>query len=53
VELIKESNKSLHNYRRFLLDNGFAERSRTGSSDSSRLSLLGHSIAGMFAGWTK
>ncbi len=43
---------SLHNYRWFLLGHGFAER-RRGSDDKPRLSLLGHSIAGACAGWTK
>lgn len=42
---------SLHNYRRFLLDHGFAERQR--GEEKPRLSLLGHSIAGACAGWTK
>nr|XP_018266621.1 solute carrier family 25 (mitochondrial carnitine/acylcarnitine transporter), member 20/29 [Kwoniella dejecticola CBS 10117]OBR88779.1 solute carrier family 25 (mitochondrial carnitine/acylcarnitine transporter), member 20/29 [Kwoniella dejecticola CBS 10117] len=41
---------SLHNYRAVLLRHGFAER--TLKRDSERLSILGHSVAGLFAGWT-
>ncbi|WWC66895.1 uncharacterized protein I206_100802 [Kwoniella pini CBS 10737] len=41
---------SLHNYREVLLRHGFAERTLKG--DGERLSLLGHSVAGLFAGWT-
>ncbi|WWC97124.1 hypothetical protein V866_004002 [Kwoniella sp. B9012] len=41
---------SLHNYRAILLRHGFAER--IPESDGERLSLLGHSVAGLFAGWT-
>lgn len=44
----------LHNYRAFLLKNGFDELDPTSSSDDARrLSLLGQSIAGMWAGWSK
>ncbi|KAL1411994.1 hypothetical protein Q8F55_002989 [Vanrija albida] len=46
---------SLHNYRAFLKDHGFAERIPGTVGDGpedERLSLLGHSIAGLFAGWT-
>ncbi|OCF40085.1 mitochondrial carnitine/acylcarnitine carrier-like protein [Kwoniella heveanensis CBS 569] len=51
---------SLHNYRALLLKNGFAERIHISTTSPSlsvaapgeRLSLLGHSVAGLFAGWT-
>ncbi|OCF36090.1 solute carrier family 25 (mitochondrial carnitine/acylcarnitine transporter), member 20/29 [Kwoniella heveanensis BCC8398] len=51
---------SLHNYRALLLKNGFAERKHISTTSPSlsvaapgeRLSLLGHSVAGLFAGWT-
>ncbi|ORY25178.1 mitochondrial carrier domain-containing protein [Naematelia encephala] len=46
---------SLHNYRAFLKAHGFAERI-PGTIDigakGERLSILGHSTAGLFAGWT-
>ncbi|KAI0669786.1 mitochondrial carrier [Trametes maxima] len=41
---------SLHNYRLFLVRHGFTEL--TPSTDVKRLTLLGHGIAGLFAGWT-
>ncbi|KAI0651963.1 mitochondrial carrier [Trametes meyenii] len=41
---------SLHNYRLFLIRKGFTEL--TPGSDTKRLTLLGHGIAGLFAGWT-
>ncbi|KAL7418878.1 hypothetical protein Q5752_006562 [Cryptotrichosporon argae] len=42
---------SLHNYRAWLLAHGLGER--TPSLDGKqRLSLAGHSLAGLFAGWT-
>ncbi|KAJ9110686.1 hypothetical protein QFC19_001515 [Naganishia cerealis] len=44
---------SLHNYRAFLLKHGFDERDTTKEDvEARRLSLLGHSIAGMCAGWS-
>ncbi|KAI9635923.1 mitochondrial carrier protein [Dioszegia hungarica] len=44
---------SLHNYRAYLRDNGFGEHDPTGASpDGRRLSILGHTVAGLFAGWT-
>ncbi|GHJ89277.1 hypothetical protein NliqN6_5679 [Naganishia liquefaciens] len=44
---------TLHNYRAFLLKNGFDERDPTKpGQDARRLSLLGQSIAGMWAGWS-
>ncbi|WVQ80377.1 hypothetical protein IAT38_002482 [Cryptococcus sp. DSM 104549] len=42
---------SLHNYRKFLLTHGFGERISP-TSDGQRLSILGHGIAGLFAGWS-
>ncbi|WWD22385.1 hypothetical protein CI109_106876 [Kwoniella shandongensis] len=42
---------SLHNYRALLLRHGFAEKAQ-GSGDAPRLSVLGHSVGGAFAGWT-
>jgi solute carrier family 25 carnitine/acylcarnitine transporter 20/29 len=42
---------SLHNYRVVLKDAGFSEANPNG--EGSRLTLLGHSVAGLFAGWTK
>ncbi|WRT63653.1 uncharacterized protein IL334_000576 [Kwoniella shivajii] len=42
---------SLHNYRDILLRHGFAERDLA-KGEGQRLSLLGHSVAGLFAGWT-
>ncbi|WVR03445.1 hypothetical protein IAU60_000436 [Kwoniella sp. DSM 27419] len=42
---------SLHNYRAILLRHGFTERN-AGGAEGQRLSLLGHSVAGLFAGWT-
>lgn len=47
---------SLHNYRAYLKAHGFAERipqSKNIGADGYRLSILGHSVAGLFAGWTK
>ncbi|WVO15542.1 hypothetical protein L204_103202 [Cryptococcus depauperatus] len=41
---------SVHNYRAFLLSHGLGER--VPGSDQQRLSILGHTIAGLFAGWT-
>ncbi|UOH83864.1 hypothetical protein LQV05_006602 [Cryptococcus neoformans] len=41
---------SLHNYRAFLSAHGLGEQ--VPNSDQKRLSLLGHSVAGLFAGWT-
>ncbi|KGB77259.2 solute carrier family 25 (mitochondrial carnitine/acylcarnitine transporter) member 20/29 [Cryptococcus deuterogattii R265] len=41
---------SLHNYRAFLSAHGLGEG--VPNSDQQRLSLLGHSVAGLFAGWT-
>ncbi|KZT44551.1 mitochondrial carrier [Sistotremastrum suecicum HHB10207 ss-3] len=41
---------SLHNYRLFLVRQGLTEPTRKG--DGRRLTLLGHGIAGLFAGWT-
>ncbi|WVQ73066.1 hypothetical protein IAR50_002629 [Cryptococcus sp. DSM 104548] len=41
---------SIHNYRAFLLGHGFQER--IPGSDKERLSILGHTVAGLFAGWT-
>ncbi|CAD6571978.1 MAG: hypothetical protein TREMPRED_000428 [Tremellales sp. Tagirdzhanova-0007] len=46
---------SLHNYRALLSSHGFAERvpgSSAMRNDAQRLSILGHSVAGSFAGWT-
>ncbi|OXH60572.1 solute carrier family 25 (mitochondrial carnitine/acylcarnitine transporter), member 20/29 [Cryptococcus neoformans] len=40
----------LHNYRAFLSAHGLGEQ--VPNSDQKRLSLLGHSVAGLFAGWT-
>ncbi|CAK9787390.1 mitochondrial carrier protein [Cutaneotrichosporon oleaginosum] len=41
---------SLHNYRAYLKDAGLSEPTPDG--EGRRLTLLGHSIAGLFAGWT-
>ncbi|KAI0375111.1 mitochondrial carrier [Pilatotrama ljubarskyi] len=41
---------SLHNYRLFLIRHGFTET--VPGSDVKRLTLAGHGIAGLFAGWT-
>ncbi|KAI0825021.1 mitochondrial carrier [Trametes gibbosa] len=41
---------SLHNYRLVLVRHGLTET--TPGSDVKRLTLLGHGIAGLFAGWT-
>ncbi|WVO14819.1 hypothetical protein L204_102458 [Cryptococcus depauperatus] len=41
---------SLHNYRVFLMNHGLGENIPNG--DGQRLSLVGHSVAGLFAGWT-
>ncbi|KAI0698417.1 mitochondrial carrier [Cerioporus squamosus] len=41
---------SLHNYRLFLMKYGWTEP--TPGSDTKRLTLVGHGIAGLFAGWT-
>ncbi|KAI0361497.1 mitochondrial carrier [Trametes cingulata] len=41
---------SLHNYRLFLIRHGFTET--VPDSDVKRLTLVGHGIAGLFAGWT-
>ncbi|KAJ9101129.1 hypothetical protein QFC21_003347 [Naganishia friedmannii] len=44
---------TLHNYRAFLLKHGFDERDPTKNDvEARRLSLLGHSVAGMWAGWS-
>ncbi|RSH90686.1 hypothetical protein EHS25_001291 [Saitozyma podzolica] len=46
---------SLHNYRAYLKTHGFAEPNPYASRDDQdplRLSLLGHTVAGLFAGWT-
>jgi hypothetical protein len=47
-----ESDASLHNYRNFLLKHGF-DQPVPGSDDARRLSLKGHTIAGLGAGWSK
>lgn len=47
------SDASLHNYRAFLKSHGFAERDPYSSDGGQRLSLVGHTVAGAFAGWTK
>jgi len=41
---------SLHNYRLFLLRHGMTETSPGGPP---RLTLIGHGVAGLFAGWTR
>ncbi|KAI0756881.1 mitochondrial carrier [Daedaleopsis nitida] len=41
---------SLHNYRLFLIRHGLTET--TPDTDVQRLTLVGHGIAGLFAGWT-
>ncbi|KAH9898289.1 mitochondrial carrier [Cubamyces lactineus] len=41
---------SLHNYRLFLIREGMTEP--VPGSDVKRLTLVGHGIAGLFAGWT-
>ncbi|KAL1951382.1 hypothetical protein VTO73DRAFT_531 [Trametes versicolor] len=41
---------SLHNYRLFLVEHGLTET--VPGSDVKRLTLVGHGIAGLFAGWT-
>ncbi|CED82104.1 Mitochondrial carnitine-acylcarnitine carrier protein [Phaffia rhodozyma] len=46
---------SLHNYRILLLSHGFAETTPSltvEEKDEKRLSLLGHAVAGIGAGWT-
>ncbi|WVQ76293.1 hypothetical protein IAR50_005958 [Cryptococcus sp. DSM 104548] len=43
---------SLHNYRAFLLTHGFGERDPGSEEGKERLSMLGHTTAGLFAGWT-
>ncbi|KAI5450538.1 hypothetical protein NCC49_002993 [Naganishia albida] len=44
---------TLHNYRAFLLKHGFDEPDPNSKShDARRLSLLGQSVAGMWAGWS-
>ncbi|KAF8530038.1 mitochondrial carrier [Hysterangium stoloniferum] len=42
---------SLHNYRLFLVDTPLMTENVPGTSHR-RLSILGHSVAGLFAGWT-
>lgn len=46
----RSATSRLHNYRLFLVDHGFGEASPSG--DKQRLSLLGHSIAGLGAGFS-
>ncbi|KAI9065837.1 mitochondrial carrier [Trametes sanguinea] len=41
---------SLHNYRLFLIQQGLTET--VPGTDVKRLTLVGHGIAGLFAGWT-
>ncbi|TBU34802.1 mitochondrial carrier [Dichomitus squalens] len=41
---------SLHNYRLFLIGQGLTEP--IPGSDGKRLTIVGHGIAGLFAGWT-
>ncbi|OSD03179.1 mitochondrial carrier [Trametes coccinea BRFM310] len=41
---------SLHNYRLFLIRHGLTET--VPGTDVKRLTLVGHGIAGLFAGWT-
>ncbi|KAG6851201.1 hypothetical protein H0H93_015211 [Arthromyces matolae] len=41
---------SLHNYRLFLVRHGLSEPTPT--TGIPRLTLMGHGIAGLFAGWT-
>lgn len=40
---------SLHNYRIILLEHGFGEE----NGEGRRLSVLGHTVAGMLAGFSK
>lgn len=50
------TNSSLHNYRAFLKGHGFSEPIPGSTEEGpagTRLTLAGHSIAGLFAGWTK
>lgn len=42
---------SLHNYRLLLVRHGVTEA--TPITGVPRLTLLGHGIAGLFAGWTR
>ena len=42
---------SLHNYRLFLIRQGLTEP--IPGSDKKRLTIVGHGIAGLFAGWTR
>lgn len=42
---------SLHNYRLFLHRHGMTEISQT--SGQHRLTVFGHGLAGLFAGWTR
>lgn len=44
---------SLHNYRLFLIRNGFTEPiPGSRDSDARRLTVFGHGLAGLWAGWT-
>ena len=42
---------SLHNYRLFLIRQGMTEP--IPESSGKRLTLVGHGVAGLFAGWTR
>ncbi|EJU01074.1 mitochondrial carrier [Dacryopinax primogenitus] len=43
---------SLHNYRLFLIKHGWTERLPSSSTGERRLTLSGHAVAGLWAGWT-
>ena len=51
-----KTDDSLHNYRNFLKDYGLDERipgSTEIGAEGKRLSIMGHTVAGLMAGWTK
>lgn len=54
--MIPSNLPSLHNYRAFLTAHGFTEPvlyAVEDGTESRRLTIAGHSLAGLFAGWTK